>query len=172
MICLLSRRNGFIRLCSGILIVHLTARDLVFDLSTHFWVSTWKWALDFEWLVNYWSKQHLPSRLTPTPPYTHLAFHALHPYEKFPASQITRVSWGGKEGNQLRLKISVAAVTAWRKQAPQLLAEGQMEGPHGNKTSLWSEHTGAARETTGANWTAALSGASTPLHLALSRSII
>lgn len=44
-----------------------------------------------DWLITDLSNIHLPAM----PP--HLAFHALHPNEKFPDSQITQVSWGGKK---------------------------------------------------------------------------
>lgn len=142
-------------------------RDFAFDLLTHFRFRPESEHLTLkDCLITHLSKS-LPAALP-----LHLAFHFLHPSEKYPDSQITSVSWVGKERNHLRFKTSLAAVTSGRKKAPRLLAEGQMEGPHCNKTALWSEHTGAARETTGANWTAVLSGASSPLHLALSRTII
>lgn len=91
-----------------------------------FQVSTWKRTLDFEWLVNYSSKQQPPSPLAPAP----FAFHASHPNEKFPDSQITRASWAGKEGNQLRLKTSLAAVTTGRNRLPGCSLRGK-----------WRDHT-------------------------------
>lgn len=95
----------------------------------------------------------LITHLNNTPHHT-LPFMLCIPKKNSPDSQITGVSWGGKEGNHLRLKISPAAVAAGRKRGPRPLAEGQIKGPHCNRTALWSEQTGAVRHSTEVNWTA------------------
>lgn len=83
------------RICSG---------GLAIGLSTHFGVTTWKWVLECEWLVNYQRKNFSAFHISSHPSaYTCIPFSALHPTEKFPPSQITQVSWGGKEGYQLWL---------------------------------------------------------------------
>lgn len=61
-------------------------RDLVFDLFAHFRFPPENEHLTLnDWLITYLSNS-LSAALPP-----HLAFHALHPNEKFPDSQITQV---------------------------------------------------------------------------------
>lgn len=124
--------------------------NMVLDLSSQSQVSIWKRALDFEWLVNYWSKQHSSTRHAPTPCLSCLASQWEIPRQSNNPSELR-----GKKKKQISSVLKHHWLLSLLGEN-RLLAERQNRGTTRQQDSPLMR-TAAVRATTGAHWTEVMS---------------